>query len=360
MNGPHAHGDIIIDRYEVIDFIGEGGMQFVYGALDRNLKRKIAIKTPKNDSAKKRFHRSAEVSSQINHPNIARTLDYFEDSDRQYLVEELIEGCDLAKALLDKFSCVDPYLVARIFHHLAKGLAASHHVNVIHRDIKPTNIMVTDSFNLSAIKITDFGIAKMADEELIEAAEGGESSISASATAVGALPYMAPEAINTPKEVGPPADIWSIGAMIFEILTGSKPFGSGLQAVGKIIEGEKPEFPAFMTNNPQFKPLSDQLIKMVLKCLQKEPTARPTADMLVAECENLCYPMTHRYIGTVKSIHYRSYGFIKTNDNDIFFNLDSAYGEKIMSGDNVCFSVFDGSPRNRAHPVVKLKNIENK
>jgi len=360
MNGPHIQGNIIIDRYEIIDFIGEGGMQFVYGAYDKNLKRKVAIKTPKNDSAKKRFHRSAEVSSQINHPNVARTLDYFEASSRQYLVEELVEGQDLSRALLDVFSCIDPYLAAPVFHHLAKGLAASHHVNVVHRDIKPTNIMVTGGLNLTEIKITDFGIAKMADEELIEAAEGGESSFSTSATAVGALPYMAPEAINTPKEVGPPADIWSIGAMMFEILTGTKPFGAGLKAVGKILEGKMPEFPSFMTSNLQFKPLSDQLIDLVTECLHKNPSTRPTADMLVEKCETLCYPPICRYTGNVKNILHRSFGFINTNNEDVFFNLDSVYGEKISTGDRVCFSVFKGLPRDRAHPVVKLRKLSNK
>jgi serine/threonine protein kinase len=164
MSGPHSSGDVIRDRYKIIDNIGEGGMQFVYAARDRILKRKVALKTPKNDSAKKRFKRSAIVSARVNHPNVAKTLDYLEDNNRQYLIEELINGEDLDKAFLKKMKCLDPYLAARVFHYLAKGLAASHHAGVIHRDLKPTNIMVTDRFELTSIKITDFGIAKMADE----------------------------------------------------------------------------------------------------------------------------------------------------------------------------------------------------
>ncbi len=211
-------------------------MQIVYGAMDRVLKREVALKTPKNDSAKKRFRQSAIASARVNHPNVAKTLDYFEENHRQYLVEELIDGTDLDKALLKRIKFLDTYLAARVFHYLAKGLAASHHACVIHRDLKPTNVMVTGGFQLSSIKITDFGIAKMADEEIAEAVEGGGESISASSTVVGALPYMAPEAINTPREVGKPADIWSVGAMMFELLTGMKPFGSGLKAVRKIEE----------------------------------------------------------------------------------------------------------------------------
>jgi serine/threonine-protein kinase len=234
MKGPHQIGEKIAYRYQIKGFVGEGGMQYVYCAWDSILNRYVALKTPKNLSAEKRFHRSAIVSAKVNHPNIAKTLDYLEENERPYLIEELINGQDLSKAILSKVDFLDPFLVARLFHHLSKGLAASHHAGVIHRDLKPTNIMVNGAFQLTDIKITDFGIAKMAEDEIVEAAEGGEDTISASATAVGALPYMAPEAIDTPRDVGLKADIWSLGAMMYELLTGSKPFGKGLKAVRHI------------------------------------------------------------------------------------------------------------------------------
>lgn len=354
MSGPHNSGDLIQGRYDIIENIGEGGMQIVYAAMDRVLHRKVALKTPKNDSAKKRFKRSAIVSARINHPNVAKTLDYLEDNNRQYLIEELIEGTDLDKALLKNTKFLDPYLGARVFHYLAKGLAASHHAGVIHRDLKPTNVMVTGGFQISEIKITDFGIAKMADQEIVEAVEGGEESISASSTVVGALPYMAPEAIDTPKEVGTPADIWSIGAMMYELLTGEKPYGMGLKVIAKILEAKPPVFPTFMTSNAQFAPLSNQLIQIVLQCMQKDPSARPTADALVEQCGNLCYPIEPRCIGILREIRHGSWGFIVVGGEDVFFHLACVYGDRPKPGDKVMLSKFRGGGAWRALPVVKL------
>jgi serine/threonine-protein kinase len=355
MSGPHNAGEVIQGRYGIIDKIGEGGMQVVYAALDSVLKRKVALKTPKNDSAKKRFRRSAIVSARVNHPNVAKTLDYFEEDHRQYLIEEFIDGNDLDKALLKKARCLDPYLAARVLHYLAKGLAASHHVDVIHRDLKPTNVMVSGGFQLDSIKITDFGIAKMADEEIIEAVEGGNDSISSSSTAVGALPYMAPEVIDTPRDLGKPADVWSVGAMTFELLTGMKPFGAGLKAVGRIQEAKLPEFPPFMTCNAQFAPLANHLIQIVKQCLQKDPSLRPTADDLVELCGNLCYPVEPRCLGTVREIRYGAWGFIDVEGEDVFFHLSCVYGDSLKEGDGVMLSKFRGGGACRALPVVKLQ-----
>ena len=354
MSGPHSPGEVIQGRYRIIDAVGEGGMQYVYAAKDRVLKRKVALKTPKNDSAKKRFKRSAIVSARVNHPNVAKTLDYFEDNHRQYLIEEFIEGEDLDKAFLKKTKCLDPYLAARVFHYLVKGLAASHHVGVIHRDLKPTNIMVTEGFRLASIKITDFGIAKMADEEIADAVEGGDTSISSSSTVVGALPYMAPEAIDTPRQVSKPADIWSIGAMLFELLNGEKPYGSGLKAVAKIQKAKPPEFRPFLTSKPQFAPLADKLIRLVLQCLQKDPSSRPSADALVSQCGDLCYPIESRVFGTVKEILYNAWGFINVAGEDVFFHVDCVYGDQPTVGDRVMLCKFQGGGAWRAHPVVKL------
>lgn len=353
MSGPHKAGDII-GRYQVLSYINEGGMQYVYAANDLLLGRVVALKTPKNTSALKRFKRSAAMSAKVNHPNVAKTLDYIESDDRPYLIEELIQGHDFKSSFLKYMKVIDPYLAARIFHHLAKGLAAAHHANVIHRDLKPTNIMVSDDPHFSEIKITDFGIAKLANDELTEAAEGGEDSITASQTAMGALPYMAPEAIETPKEVGLQADVWSIGAMMYELVTGDKPFGTGLKAVTRISKADPPEFPEFLTKNTQFSPLSSRLKEIILLCLQKDPTLRPTADQLVGLCSALCYPIVERCVGRVRLIKYNSWGFITNKDEDIFFHLNSVYGQQPKEGDDVVFSKFTGGGAWRAHPVIRI------
>jgi serine/threonine-protein kinase len=277
MKGIHEAEDVVAGRYTIKDFIGEGGMQFVYCAHDTILDRYVALKVPKDDSAEKRFHRSAVVSAKVNHPNVAKTLDYFEVGNKSYLIEELVVGLDLDKAIITKSEYLDPFLVSKIIHHLAKGISASHHAGVVHRDLKPTNIMISGEFQLESIKITDFGIAKMAAEEIADAAEGGNDTITSSKTVVGALPYMAPEAIETPRNVGVKADIWSLGAMAYELLSGKKPFGSGLKAIHKIIEADIPDIPAFVTNNPQFNALSNKLIGIINLCLQKDPNTRPSA-----------------------------------------------------------------------------------
>ncbi len=356
-NQIHTAGDLIDNRYEILRFVGEGGMQQVYCALDSVLGREVALKVPKNSSAQKRFKRSAVVSAKVNHPNVAKTLDYIEADSSPYLIEEFISGKDLKEGLLQQLGIVDPYLTAKILHYLAKGVAASHNAGVIHRDLKPSNIMFAGEFNLSEIKITDFGIAKMAEEEIINAVEGGESSTSASATVMGALPYMAPEMIKEARKAGKPSDIWALGAMMYELLSGQKPFGFGLTVIRNILEDPAPQKPQFINEKLQFQPLGTELYALILECLDKDPVNRPTADDLVQRCEDLCYPVVERQIGRCRYLHPQwSWGTILSDSGEtIFFHFDSVYGNKPTLGSRVCFSAFPGSPSQRAHPVVVIQ-----
>lgn len=358
MTGPLRRSDIIGERYEIIRYVGEGGMQFVYEARDRLTDRHVALKTPKNSSATKRFKRSAIVAAKVNHPNVAKTLDYLKVGNQRYLIEEFIDGSDLQAALLEQTAYLDPYLAAKVLHHLAKGVAAAHHAGVVHRDLKPTNIMLIGGYSLNELKVTDFGIAKMADEELREAAEGGEASLSASRTAVGALPYMAPEAIDEPSTVGPAADIWSIGAMMYQLLCGQYPFGQGLKAVPKIMAGVVSAPPEFLTANPQFAHLAKEVLDIALSCLKKDPMERPTADMLVDKCSALCYTSSPRQQGIVTDFRYNSWGFISTPNGRVFYHRECVYGPVPSVGDSVLFASYHGGGADRALPVVKLSKAE--
>lgn len=353
MSGPLKAGDLIGGRYEIQRYVAEGGMQFVYAANDTVINRLVALKTPKNRSAMKRFRRSAVVAAKVNHPNVAKTLDYVRDGEERYLIEEMIVGQDLDKAILKRARFLDPYLAAKVFHYLAKGVGAAHHAGVVHRDLKPTNIMVVGGYSLAEIKLTDFGIAKLAAEEIEAAAEGG--TLTMSQTAVGALPYMAPEAIETPKEVGSPADIWSLGTMMYQLITGELPFGSQLRAVTKILAAVQPTPPKFVTANAQFAPLAKQVAELALSCMQRDPTTRPTADELATACSAFCYSSGPRREGIVDSIMHNAWGFISSPDGRVFFNHDCTYGPvPVQVGDHVAFVAHQGGGAPRAYPVIKL------
>lgn len=356
MTGVLIEGDLVGGRYQVHSYLGKGGMQFVYHAEDKILGRRVALKTPQNSAAAKRFKQSAVVSSRVNHINVAKTLDFFAEGEREYLVEELVVGSDLSSAVIDRFRQADPYLAAHIFHHLAKGVSASHAAGVIHRDLKPSNVIVSGDLELRKIKITDFGIAKLAEAEIAAAAESGDIINSNSSTVQGALPYMSPEAIRTPRLVTPATDIWSVGAMMYQLSTGLLPFGQGLPAVAAILAGALPDDPAFIYLNPQFETLSRQVLSLAKRCMASDPAQRPTAQDLVRLCGDFCYPVEERFLGRVREINYKSWGFISTDGGDIFFNLDSYFGNVALAkGDHVVFSKFPGGGAWRAHPLIKIR-----
>lgn len=350
----HQIGDKVGGRYEVVAFIGQGGMQEVYRVRDHLLERDVVLKSPKNPSARKRFKRSAVLSARVNHDNVAKTLDYVEEDDRFYLIEELILGCDLGHFLKSHVAKLDPFAAARVMHHLAKGLAASHHVNVVHRDLKPTNVMVVGDAKFCGFKITDFGIAKMAQEEIDEAVGGDEEGLTNSQTALGALPYMAPETIDDLKNVGKPADVWAIGALTFELLTGSRPFGAGYKAVPLIQAAKLPPLAPALTANSQFSPFAVEIYDVIKACMKKNPADRLTADQLVQACEGLYYSMAPREFATVKTINNSNWSFAAAKGSDIFCHVKSLYADTTFAaGERLWVSTHPGSPSRRAFPIVK-------
>jgi len=353
-------GAVIGERYTIDAFIGEGGMQEVYRANDGSLGRVVALKAPKNNSARKRFQRSASLSAKVTHPNVAKTFDYIEGPNQQFLIEEYIPGEDLSRRLDQYFFNLDPHLAAHVFHHLAKGLAAVHREGVIHRDLKPSNIMVSADCDLSVLKITDFGIAKMAAAEI---EEGMKDGTLASQTVVGAVPYMAPEVVRNRDDVGTSADIWSTGAILFHLLVGERPFGDGLAAVDRILSGAPPaKPPVLLSASGQMKQLSDELWQLILSCLRADPSARPNADALVVACDSLCYSRAPRAIGKIQTYKPKNgnWGFIDSDSykDNTFFHLDSywrADGSAPVEGQRVCFARFQGTPNPRARPVLRLR-----
>src|SRR5690606_116545 len=211
--------------------------------------------------------------------------------------------------------------------------------------------------DLTTIKITDFGIAKMMEAELEHAMKDTDSMFG-SDTIVGALPYMAPEVIRNAKDLSPAADIWSIGAVLFELLTGTRPFGEGLSAVSRIAKAELPSKPTRLFA-PDFNPLAGELWSIITKCFTPDPGLRPTAQQLVEACGRLCYSRAPRCVGRVRNYraHQGDYGFISCdgNEDDAFFHGTTVWGDRPEAGARVAFSRFAGMPLARAFPVLPLR-----
>jgi len=355
MSHIYSTGDVVGGRYKVIRYISAGGMQEVFLAMDSVLEREVALKVPFNQSARARFDRSAMLSAAVNHPNAARTLDYV-NVEGQHLVEEFVAGENLGEVAA-RLACFDPDASAWVLHHLARGLAAVHRHGVVHRDLKPGNIMLKGGLQFGALKITDFGVARMAEQEIEEAVATG--TVTTSKTAIGALPYMAPEVIDAPRTPTLPADVWAVGALAFQLLSGEFPFGQGFAAVPRIQAAVPPAMPAALQSHSQFSHLGREIHGIVLQCLQHNPAARPTAGQLALLCDRLCYsPVSGRNIGVVQGYPGKSFGFIVPDGgtDSVFFHTESVVGPRPRIGQKVWYQAFPGTPRNRAHPVVAMVN----
>jgi len=357
-------GDILASRYKIERYLDAGSMQEVYVARDLAFDRTVVVKVPMNESATKRFEASAQLSAQLNHPNIAKTLDYIPGNDFDVLVEEFVEGPHL-RDFLSQFERVDPQLVGHIFHSLAKGVRTSHTAGIYHRDLKPSNVLTSGEAWPALVKITDFGVAKRVEDEFdaVAAAQDKVQTLVGSKTLVGAIAYMSPEVVDDPGDAGPASDVWALGAVAYELLTGEPPFGSKLAAIQKILNRQPPPAPQVPTGSVQFKGLVDALFERILRCLDPDVPSRITADELVEATAQIAFGSRTRSIGTIRTYGggYRpgNWGFISHEGQDVFFHRDSYYGGTPSEGTKVAFVPV--GPRAagrapRAHPVVPLKD----
>ena len=253
-------GQKINERYEIIRAIGEGGMANVYLAYDTILNRNVAVKILRGDLANdekfvRRFQREAISASSLNHPNIVEMYDVGEDSGKYFIVMEYLEGQTL-KTLIKKRGALTLTEVIDIMLQLTSGLACAHDSYIIHRDIKPQNIVILDD---GTVKITDFGIAMALNS----------NELTQTNSVMGSVHYLPPEQANgTGATVQ--SDIYSAVILMYELLTGKIPF-KGENAVEIAIKHMKEPIPSVVEFNPE---IPQSVENIILKACAKNPKNR--------------------------------------------------------------------------------------
>jgi tetratricopeptide (TPR) repeat protein/predicted Ser/Thr protein kinase len=262
----------VISHYKIVEKIGAGGMGVVYKALDTKLDRTVALKfLPPHllcdAEARERFEHEAKAASALNHPNITTIYEVDEAEGQCFIAMEYVEGKPLSEAFRDMDLSLDEILDIAI--QIGEGLNAAHNRDVIHRDVKPANIMLTTD---GRVKIMDFGLAKLR----------GATKLTKTGTTMGTLPYMSPEQARG-KDVDRRSDIFSLGSVLYELVTGQLPFRGDNEAaiVYSIVNATPEPLARYKSDVP------DGLQRIVEKALAKDRQERyQHADDLVADLKH--------------------------------------------------------------------------
>ena len=246
-----------IGTYKILEKIGEGGMAYIYKALQPSLKRTVVIKKLKDPNREiiKRFKKEALLSASFHHQNLVAIYDFIYTNRSYYLVMEYVDGEDL-RTIIDHLAPIPPHIAALIALSIARGLEYTHAHNIIHRDIKPSNVLVGYEGN---VKLIDFGIAR---DDL-------STRLTITGMIVGTPAYMSPEQANG-DNLTPKSDLFSLGILLYEMLTGIKPFEGSNQSevITRIIRGQ---YQPIQRVNPA---IPYRLRRIVKKCLQHSPRRR--------------------------------------------------------------------------------------
>ena len=253
-------GQIIKERYEIVEILGEGGMAFVYKAKDKQLQRNVAIKTLKPNYVNQekfvdRFRREAQTAANLNHPNIVQIFDWGIE-DEPYFVMEYIEGNTLT-SIISGNKTVGLNDILYIGSQVANGLKEAHKHGLVHRDIKPGNIMITPD---GKVKVTDFGIVSLQNEE---------SDITKTGAVLGTASYISPEQAQG-KPVSFESDLYSLGTVLYELIAGKPPFtgDSPIATATKHLTDKPDKLSNYRKNIPK------ALENAILKLLEKRPSDR--------------------------------------------------------------------------------------
>ncbi len=266
-----------IGKYEVIDLLGRGGMGLVYRAFDRQLNREVAIKTvtegfTRDQEMLQRFYREAAKTGALKHPNIVIVYDLGEQDGFPYIVMEYLSGEPLDRLIQSG----KPQTLAfklQIVEQVCYALGYAHRNDVIHRDVKPANVIVQPD---GGVKLLDFGIARQ---------EKTDGHLTRTGHVIGTLQYMAPERLKNATFDGR-SDIFSVGVMMFQLLTGQLPFSGDYSIVQKILSERHPPLSQFLEKYP---PALDAIVD---RAMAKSPDDRySTADEMAAEISSICHDL---------------------------------------------------------------------
>lgn len=272
---PIAPDTVVAGRYRVEETLGQGGMGVVFAALDETENIRVALKLLDDaqlgdDKMVARFFREATAAAQVDSVHVARVFGHGRLEDgRPYIVSELLRGHDLARYLTRTNVPVDD--VVDFVRQACRGLEAVHRAGIIHRDLKPANLyLALDGSGRQTVKILDFGICKLQDR-----ASG--QSLTREADVLGTPLYMPPEQLVSSRDVDARADIWSLGVILYEILTGRPPFvGASFTELTEAIVGREP--PPIRALRPDVSP---ELAAVIDRCLAKHRADRfPSATAL--------------------------------------------------------------------------------
>src|ERR1035438_6967995 len=252
-----------LGSFEILGMIGRGGMGEVYRARDPRLKREVAIKTlPPAFAADRdriaRFEREARAASALTHPNIVGVYDIGHQGGVSFIVSELVEGETLARAL--KGGPLPLRKLIEVSTQIAEGLAAAHAAGVVHRDLKPGNIMLTRD---GRVKILDFGLAR---QDRTPGVDSTTIEVSHPGVILGTPGYMAPEQVRG-EATDARSDLFSLGVILYEMASGKRAFsgGSSIEVMNSILKDDPPELP------PASPPALDRIVR---RCIEKQPARR--------------------------------------------------------------------------------------
>jgi serine/threonine-protein kinase len=265
-------GELIAERYELVDLVGSGGMSSVYCAFDTLLERNVALKIlheqyTTDEEYVERFRREARAVAQLSHPNIVTVIDRGERDGKQFIVFELVDGENL-KELVERGGPLPVRRALEVGLDVARALAFAHNQGLVHRDVKPQNVLLTQDGHA---KVTDFGIVRSL----------GVAGNTETGTVLGTSHYIAPEQARG-EHVDAQTDVYSFGVVLFELLTGEVPYG-GESFLGVAMRHVNDPVPSVLERRPD-TPL--RLGSLVERCMAKTPGDRPRSmDVVVAELE---------------------------------------------------------------------------